>query len=177
MLRSHGIVAFAPTADRAIALTERFDDVVRARLGPLPPFDASPYLEPAELAFDGGAARMIPTRPMAAGAPRYLFPDAPVCASTLHVDTLADPAAIASRALAALGRACIAVDPAGKRLAIAKNALQLRQTCEVLAAHDWIEDVLSARGTAQYLPDDEPAGILSLPSEQYRIRLAEIEAR
>jgi hypothetical protein len=40
-----------------------------------------------------------------------------------------------------------------------------------IAAHDWLEDALAPRGLARYLPDDEPAKILDLPSEQYRLRL------
>ena len=104
--------------------------------------------------------------------PRYLFPDAPVCASIVLVDSLADEPNAVARALAEVGRACVLVGPSGERIAVAGTAAQLHQTCEVAAAHDWLEDALRARGIANYLPVDEPAGILSLPSEQYRMRLA-----
>jgi hypothetical protein len=55
---------------------------------------------------------------------------------------------------------------------VAKTQAQLVQSVEVLAAHDWLEDVRAPRGLAEYLPEDAPARILDMPSEQYRIRLA-----
>jgi hypothetical protein len=71
-----------------------------------------------------------------------------------------------------VGRAVVLVDARGTRALAAKSVEQVWQSAAVLAAHDWVEDALVPKGLAQYLPDDEPAGILDLPSEQYRIRLA-----
>jgi hypothetical protein len=178
ILRSHGIVTYADSAERAIVLTQRFDEQARAEAlkhGLLPAFEpqCEAYLSAAEQPFEGGVFRALPRREAReTDPPRYLFPDAPVCASVLLVDSLADPAAVAKRALAHVGRACVLVDPEGKRFALAKSAAQLQQTCEVAAAHDWLEDALRARGVANYLDADEPARILSMPSEQYRMRLA-----
>ena len=179
VLRSHGIVALAPTAARAIALTVAFDEAVRAGWPALPDFDqlvlAYSRAEEAS-AFDGGVVQPLPPRATNATSttpPRYLFPDAPVCAGAVLVDALGDaPGPLAARALAATGRAGVLVDAHGRRAAFARNASQLAQTIEVLAAHDWIEDALAARGATRYLADDEPARILDMPAEQYRIRLA-----
>ncbi len=177
VLRSHGIVAYAESAARAIELTQQFDDAARARAeqeGALCAFEpvVEAYLEAAEGVVEGGVFRALPARaPRELDPPLYLFPDAPVCASVVLVDRLADPARAAARALAQVGRACVLVDAGGARAAIARSPAQLRQTCEVAAAHDWLEDALCARGVASYLPADEPAHILSMPSEQYRIRL------
>jgi hypothetical protein len=55
---------------------------------------------------------------------------------------------------------------------VAPSQRALEFGVEVVAAHDWLEDALLARGTARYLPDDEPARLLNLPSEQYRLQLA-----
>jgi hypothetical protein len=178
IMRSHGIVAYAESAQRAIELTARFDDAARAeamRAGALPAFEpmVEAYLSGAVRALDGGAFRPLPSRcARESDPPRYLFPDAPVCASTVLVDALLDPVASAARALCDIGRACVLVDPHGRRIAVAKSETQLQQTCEVAAAHDWLEDALRARGSANYLDADEPARILSMPSEQYRMRLA-----
>jgi hypothetical protein len=83
---------------------------------------------------------------------------------------LRDPPALAARSIAATGgRAHVLADPEGRRALVAKNEIQLDQSAEVLAAHDWLSDALG--GEACYLPDDEPGKLLDLPSEQYRIRL------
>lgn len=178
ILRSHGIVAYADTAERAVELTARFDERARAqaeRAGPLPPFEpqVEAYLGSAEQLVEGGTFRTLPERTVReSGQPRYLFPDAPVCASVVLVDSLGDLRARAAEALRSLQRACLVVDANGRRIAVAKTATQLSQTCEVAAAHDWLEDALRARNVAGYLPVDEPARILNMPSEQYRIQLA-----
>jgi ribulose-5-phosphate 4-epimerase/fuculose-1-phosphate aldolase len=178
VLSSHGLVAYADSAARAIELTQRFDDRVRAiverdgRLAPIEP-QVEAYLSAPEVALEGGVYRTLPTRTAReTDPPLYLFPDAPVCASTVLVDGLDDLSAAAASALREVGRACVLVDPSGRRIAVAKSDKQLTQTCEVAAAHDWLEDALRARGVANYLDADEPARILSLPSEQYRMRLA-----
>jgi len=180
ILRSHGIVAYADSARRAIELTTRFDEAQRARAekqgGKLPAFEplADAYLAAPERSdVEGGVYRALPVREAReSDPPRYLFPDAPVCASIVLVDSLADEPATVARALAEIGRACVLVDPSGVRLAVARTPAQLQQTCEVAAAHDWLEDALRARGIASYLPVHEPAAILSMPAEQYRMRLA-----
>jgi ribulose-5-phosphate 4-epimerase/fuculose-1-phosphate aldolase len=166
VLLSHGLVVIAPTAARAAELTTTIDDRVRARFGALPPLDVAPYMDPAKDA-EKAVFRALPPR---ASRARYLFPDAVICASVLSVDSLRDPAGLAARSIAqAGGRAHVLCDADGRRALVAKNALQLDQSTEVLAAHDWLEDAL--RGRATYLPDDEPLRLLDLPSEQYRIRL------
>jgi ribulose-5-phosphate 4-epimerase/fuculose-1-phosphate aldolase len=176
VLRSHGIVAYANSAARAIELTTRFDDRMReraerdGRLSAIEP-RVEAYLSAPERALDEGVYRVLPQRvALETDPPLYLFPDAPVCASTVLVDALDDHTA--AQALREVGRACVLVDPSGRRIAAAKSSKQLTQTCEVAAAHDWLEDALRARGIANYLDADEPARILSLPSEQYRMRLA-----
>jgi rhamnose utilization protein RhaD (predicted bifunctional aldolase and dehydrogenase) len=178
ILRSHGIVAYADSARRAIELTTRFDDRVRAlaekdgKLDDIVP-QVEAYLAADERAVEGGFYRALPTRTAReTDPPLYLFPDAPVCASAVLVDSLSDASAAAASAIAQVGRACVLVDPSGKRIAVAKSQNQLQQTCEVAAAHDWLEDALRQRGIANYLAADEPARILSMPSEQYRMRLA-----
>jgi ribulose-5-phosphate 4-epimerase/fuculose-1-phosphate aldolase len=176
ILSSHGIVAYAESAQRAIELTTRFDDRVRAlaeRDGKLEAIEprVEAYLSAPELAFDEGVCRALPQREaLETEPPLYLFPDAPVCASTVLVDQLDDHSA--ARAMREIGRASVLVDPSGRRIAVAKSSKQLTQTCEVAAAHDWLEEALRARGVANYLDADEPQRILSLPSEQYRMRLA-----
>jgi ribulose-5-phosphate 4-epimerase/fuculose-1-phosphate aldolase len=166
VLLSHGVVVIAETAARAAALTLKIDDLVRARFGDLPALDVAPYMVPA-CATEGGVFRPLPSR---ASSPRYLFPDAVICASVLLVDSLRDAAPLAARSIAETGgRAHVLSDADGQRALVAKNETQLDQSAEVLAAHDWLEDALG--GQAEYLPKDEPLRLLDLPSEQYRIRL------
>src|SRR5262249_32317325 len=151
VLLSHGIVVIAPTAARAAALTTRIDDQVRARFGALRPLDVAPYMEPVKTA-EKAVFRALPNR---AARAKYLFPDAVLCASVPFVDSLRDPAALAARSIAETGgRAHVLCDADGRRALVAKNALQLDQSAEVLAAHDWLEDALG--GGATHLPDDEP---------------------
>jgi ribulose-5-phosphate 4-epimerase/fuculose-1-phosphate aldolase len=178
IMRSHGVVVYAQSAERAIELTIRCDEQARAsaeRSGPLPAIEplVEGYLAGAERAVEGGHYRELPVREAReADPPRYLFPDAPVCASVVLMARLDDPSRAAARALAEIRRACVLVAPSGRRLAVAQSSAQLAQCCAVAAAHDWLEDALRSRGRAQYLPDDEPARILDLPSEQYRMQLA-----
>ena len=184
VLRSHGIVVFARTVEEAVDLTVRFDEKVRAGFPGLTSFEdqAKAYLTFAPIEAFAGAApgvfQEVPGRRgngVDGGPSRYLFPDAAVCASTVEVALLGDRvglAPFAHAALAAVGRAGVIVDAAGRRVAFARTTEQLAQTLEVLAAHDWVEDTLGRSGTARYLPDDEPAKIVGMPSEQYRIHLA-----
>ena len=182
IMRSHGIVAYADSAARAIALTAEFDDAERVeaerhrKLTPIEP-QVEAYLSVAEVAVEGGVFRALPVRiAREFDPPRYLFPDAPVCASSVLVELLSDLLAAARAALAQVGRACVLVDSEGRRIAVARSSAQLQQTCEVAAGHDWLEDALRARGSANYLAADEPARILSMPSEQYRMLLTAQES-
>jgi ribulose-5-phosphate 4-epimerase/fuculose-1-phosphate aldolase len=186
LLRNHGLIVYAESAERALALTRAIDEAARARFGALPTIeDALARLrgtgDDVSDEASGVVVRRIAARAVnaaGAGAPaRYLFPDAVVCGSALPVDAVppADAALVrlASEASKALGgRAGVVVDPSGARAAFAKSGEQLAQTIELLAAHEWVEDALASRGTCNYLPDDEPALLASMPSEQYRIRLA-----
>jgi ribulose-5-phosphate 4-epimerase/fuculose-1-phosphate aldolase len=178
ILRSHGVVAYAESAARAIELTMRCDEEARAnaeRSGRLPPIEpiVEAYLADDEHSLDGGVYRALPRREAReVDPPRYLFPDAPVCSSVVLAPRLDDPRRAAAYALAESTRACVLVDPYGERIAVARSSEQLSQCCAVAAAHDWLEDALRSRGCAHYLPVDEPARILNLPSEQYRMRLA-----
>lgn len=177
VLRSHGVVAYARTAERAIALLAGYDAEARAGFAGLPAFEPKleVYLAPEARPTEGGLYRVLPPRaPFETDPPLYLFPDAPVCATIVPVDpgAMDDPAAIVAEALATMNRACVVVEPGGRRAAVARTAAQLRQACEITAAHDWLEDALRGAGRAQYLPEDEPAALLDMPSEQYRIRLA-----
>ena len=58
----------------------------------------------------------------------------------------------------------------------ARNADELAQAREVALAHDYVEDALRARADAVYLPDDEPARVVGMPSEQYRLALTRKES-
>lgn len=177
VLRSHGFIAFAPTAARAVAMTLEFDNAVRHAFGHLESAEQlliSYLQQPEQDLVGGGVMRPLPRRAERQPTPRYLFPDAPVCAGKVlsppwNPERLPD---VGGRALTETGRAGVMVDPNGNRVAIAKTSAQLRQTVEVLAAHDWLEDALLSKNKARYLPEDEPAKILNLPSEQYRIRLS-----
>jgi ribulose-5-phosphate 4-epimerase/fuculose-1-phosphate aldolase len=172
VLRSHGIVAIAESAARAIELTRAFDERVRARFGKMPvPIEAwtETYMHSATTPIEGGVTRSLPQRMPRTLPPRYLFPDAAVCATVVFADRSDRDSA--STALATLTRACIVVDSNGNRHAVARDDARLRQTCEVAAAHDWLEDALTSRGVASYLPGDEPEKIVAMPSEQYRIRV------
>ena len=179
VLRSHGLVAFAADADRAVALTLRADELARAPFGRLEPVESAVerYLSHGDArAAAGGFAQPVPARPDAAAA-RYLFPDAAVCASVDLVPSLADPAGAAAAALARSTRARVLTTADGQRLCVAARARALRESIEVLAAHDWLQDALAARGAAAYLADDEPAAIVDMPAEQYRVALAASRGR
>lgn len=169
ILDSHGLIVYADSAEAAIQLSRQIDADARSHFADLPDFGtyAAAYGGAPELSFDGGLATQIPRRQGAHA--RYLFPDAVVYASHIVAPDL--ETATASRALALLKRPAVLVDGNGNRLAIARNREQLAFATEVAAAHDWVQDALVPAGCARYLPDDEPAKILDLPSEQYRLRL------
>lgn len=173
VLRGHGVVAYADTAARAVELTVDYDEEVRARSGPLAPFEplVASYLATTTFAVEGGVARALPHRAPRTRPPRYLIPDAVVCASTVIVPRLVDPFCVAARTIAVLRRAAVITSDDGARLVVARTEDELRQSTEVLAAHDWLEGELLRLGAVQYLPDDEPAQILGMPSEQFRLQL------
>lgn len=169
MLESHGLLVDAPTADEAIAISQEVAERCRASFGAdLASFDdlLARYLSRSVFAVDGGFARQLPPR---AHLDRYLFPDAVVYASIARVRRL--EAEKLPRAVAELGRAVVVVDDANARVAFAKTRSALDSCVEVCAAHDWVESVLTREGLPRYLADDEPAMILDLPSEKYRMRL------
>lgn len=172
VLRSHGVVAYTDDVERAIAVTWAFDDRMlgeRARgAAPIQEVVDAYLAAPAHSIGEAGV-RSLPSRKMRFDPARFLFPDAVVCATPIAVDRIDDD--VARAAFSRMGRACILVDPSGARLAVAKSETALRQTCEVAAAHDWLEDALVRAGNIRYLSEDEPARIVGLPSEQYRIKL------
>ena len=178
ILLSHGLVVIADDVERAIARTLQIDGASRARFAELPNEDELivDYMQAAAIAVTGGFVRLLPSRSAEPGVPpRYLFPDVVICASTMPVRSAApsDAKALAPSTIVATGgRAHVLADGEGRRVLVAKNEEQLNQSTEVLAAHDWLEGVLRYQGKPRYLPDDEPASLLDLPSEQYRIRLA-----
>lgn len=169
MLESHGLLVDAATADEAIAISHDVAERCRAWFGAdLASFDdlLARYLSRSVFTVEGGFARQLPPR---AHLDRYLFPDAVVYASVARVRRL-DVEKL-PRAVAELGRAVVVVDDANARVAFAKTRSALDSCVEVCAAHDWVESVLGREGLPRYLADDEPAMILDLPSEKYRMRL------
>lgn len=169
LLDSHGLIVYANSAEAAIRLTHQIDSEVRSQFPGVPDFEAyaADYMARESVAFEGGLARPLPARSV--GEPRYLFPDAVVYASHCRVPDLTP--GTASDALSLLGRPAVLIDTSGRRLAVARSREQLSFAVEIAAAHDWVEDVLTAAKCARYLPADEPAKILNLPSEQYRLQL------
>lgn len=168
LLASHGLIAFADTVDEAIQATQMFDEQVRRAIGgTLPDIDAllGESLAVGEVApLAGGFSRRIAPRQHDG---RALFPDAVVYAGHLRASDVT--AATAERALREVARPVVLVNDEGHRLVVARRREQLDYAVEVAVAHDWLDDALSARGLARYLPDDEPARILDLPAEKYRL--------
>ena len=168
LLASHGLLVYASTTDEAIAASRDYDARCRAHYGVSPTsFDEllASYTTEPPVDAPGGFAQRLPAR---AHADRYLFPDAVVYASIARVGRAELGHLPAS--VAALGRPAVVVDDANRRIAFAETRDKLEACVEVLVAHDWVEDVLTKRGEARYLGDDEPAKILDLPSEKYRMR-------
>ncbi len=170
LLASHGLLVYAADTAEAIArsnqIAARCCEIFHVSLAT---FDAqlASYLSAEPVAVLGGFAQALPPR---AHGDRYLFPDAVVYASIARVTSSAIDRLPAS--LAALGRAVVAVDGDHQRVAFAHTRVSLQACVEVLAAHDWVEDILVSRGIASYLDQDEPAKILDLPSEKYRMQLS-----
>jgi ribulose-5-phosphate 4-epimerase/fuculose-1-phosphate aldolase len=170
LLRSHGMVIFAPDAKRAIALSEQVNARARERFPGLPPFEplAASFVAAPASEVAGGWARRVARRSVE-GPPRYLFPDMAVYATALVVDRITDEKAQAAQGLRDLGRSLVIVDRDGARVVAARSRPQLDDACEILAAHDFVEAALGARGA--FLPGDEPGRIVQMPSEQYRMQL------
>lgn len=167
MLASHGLLVDRPTAAEAVETSRAIDEKALALFdADVATFDdlLARYRAGAVSDVDRGVVRALPPRKHTG---RYLFPDAVVYASVVEVRSVSElPSSVAD-----LGRAVVVVDEQGRRVAFAKNKGSLESCVEVAAAHDWVEDVLGARGLARYLPGDEPAMILDLPSEKYRMKL------
>ena len=170
VLQSHGLLVYAESVDEAVEHTERTDRACRARFERLPAFADVVAALPAPLPLpNGGFYSALPAR--TAAHVGYLCPDAVVYATVLRVPSLDDVLGLAESALATLGRPVVLVADDGTRVHCARTADELEQAREVGLAHDWIEDALVPRGEANYLPADEPAKIVSMPSEQYRLEL------
>ena len=168
LLASHGLLVYAESTDEAIATSRDVDARCCALFGvSLSSFEdrLASYTAVEPVAALGGFAQVLPVR---AHHDRYLFPDAVVYASIARVGRAEVDQLPAS--LAELGRPVVAADGANRRVAFAQTREKLDSCVEVLAAHDWVEEILTKRGTARYLDDDEPAKILDLPSEKYRMR-------
>ncbi len=168
LLASHGLLVYAGSTAEAIGTSQEIAARSLAMFDvSLATFDAqlASYMAAEPVALLGGFAQALPAR---AHGDRYLFPDAVVYASIARVADI-DRLPVS---LAAIGRPVVAVDGTNRRVAFAHTRVSLMACVEVLAAHDWVEDVLTARGVASYLPEDEPAKILDLPSEKYRMTLS-----
>lgn len=168
VLASHGVITYASTVREAVDATHAIDERVRESFSDIPDIDdvVASYRRAPEVAIPGGVARALPDRSWSG---KYLFPDAVVYASAVRVETVDIEAA--ARATRKLSRPIVLHDMRGRRMAVARKSSQLAFATEVAAAHDWVDDALSARRIAKYLPEDEPAKILNLPAEQYRIDL------
>lgn len=179
LLESHGLIVYAETVEQAISRSIEVDQACRAEasMGAMngPSFVEivnAPYvLESLEA---GGVFTRLPNRKVEVA--RYLTPDSVVYASVVRMSTLSQPHHEAAEALAAFGRPVVLVADDGTRVQCARNADELSQAREVALAHDFIEDALMARGDARYLADDEPAKIVGMPSEQYRLALTRKES-
>lgn len=172
ILQSHGLLVYARDVDAAVERTLEADRACRARFGELPDFAAMVAALPAPAALPGGGfVCALPSRRPRSDVARYLCPDAVVYASVLRVPTLGEVEALAAHALATLGRPVVLVADDGSRMHCARTSDELEQAREVALAHDWVEDALLQSGEANYLPDTEPAKIVAMPSEQYRLEL------
>ena len=162
VLRNHGVVAIASTAERAIEITRVFDSHCRSLFRDLADFDrfVRAYLDAAPTGTEGDLTRTLPPiAPPHGDEPRYLFPDAVVYGSVSY----------ASESPEGAKGTWLQVDPHGSRRLRARTAHELDMATEVIAAHDWMAQALERHGGARHLAPDEPAAILSLPSERYRM--------
>jgi ribulose-5-phosphate 4-epimerase/fuculose-1-phosphate aldolase len=174
LLRSHGLVVYAASAARALELTASVDRLGLQVFEPRTTFDEhlSTYRQAPLQRAEGVVACALPdgARPGEAGE-RYLFPDAVIYATTVRVRDLRDPLAQASEVLSELKRPAVLIDGEGARLAVAPTESKLRDCIEVAAVHDWVAGVLEARGGFEVLDASEPAQLVAMPSERYRMKL------
>lgn len=181
LMESHGLVVYAESVDEAVSRSRELDRTFRESIDvPLSSFAervSAPY-EVVPVDEKGAVLTALPPRTPANGPARYLTPDAVVYASVSRVVSLdeANTLSLAREALAAFGRPVVLVADDGRRVQCARNADELAQAREVALAHDYVEDALRARADAVYLPDDEPARVVGMPSEQYRLALTRKES-
>jgi ribulose-5-phosphate 4-epimerase/fuculose-1-phosphate aldolase len=179
LMESHGLVVYADSVEEAVSRSRELDRTFRESIDvPLSSFAervSAPY-EVVPVDANGAVMTTLPPRTPSPGPARYLTPDAVVYASVSRVVGLDDAKPLAREALAAFGRPVVLVADDGRRVQCARNADELAQAREVALAHDYVEDALRARGDAIYLPDDEPARVVGMPSEQYRLALTRKES-
>jgi ribulose-5-phosphate 4-epimerase/fuculose-1-phosphate aldolase len=179
LMESHGLVVYADSVEEAVSRSRELDRTFRESIDvPLSSFAervSAPY-EVVPVDANGAVMTTLPPRTPSTGPARYLTPDAVVYASVSRVVGLDDAKPLAREALAAFGRPVVLVADDGRRVQCARNADELAQAREVALAHDYVEDALRARGDAIYLPDDEPARVVGMPSEQYRLALTRKES-
>lgn len=169
LLKSHGVIVYADSTDDAVRETRAFDAACAAHFPPLA--DVSKQVEMLPAYSKAGTGFFIELSPRETSG-KFLMPDAVVFASTFRVDDLKNPAEQAESALQSWGRPVILHSKKdGRRILAGRTESELQQASEVALAHDAVEDVLSKAGGGRYLPDDEPAKILNLPSEKYRLQL------
>lgn len=174
LLRSHGLLVYADTADRAIELTLAFEAAVgwQARCrGSLSARFTQYASAPIQTLPDGRVSLSLPPRlyPAEVLAGQVLFPDAAVYASIVLVPTRnLFEAASASP----LRRAHMLVSETGDRLLVAPNASQLSNAIELSATHDFVLDEL--QDDAHFLPAEATDEIVGMPAEQYRMTLGAV---
>jgi hypothetical protein len=173
LLRSHGLIVYAQDAEAAIAKTIEVDEACRAHFSDLPDFDAVVAAPVVAQGLDDAAGMMCPLPRRRAEPGRYLCPDAVVFGTVVRVPSLDVPRAVAGAALASFKRPVVVQADDGQRLLVARNESELAQAREVVLAHDWALDALERAGGALFLPQEEPARIVNMPSEQYRLALTE----
>lgn len=169
LLRCHGLLVRGEDVEEVVRVTEAVDSAGLALFpdAPHPSERLRAYQREPVREVAGGVVRLLPDRPATIG--RYLFPDMVVYASHLPA-SLADVQTAAEEVLGESARSHVLWDAGGARALVARSRGKLDDALEVVAVHDWVEDVLAGR-SLRFLADDEPAEILGMPSEQYRINL------
>ena len=175
LLRSHGLIAYADSAARAIELSSAFDNAVGwkalVRGSGLAAVLARYRAAPVEPTVHGKVTRRLPAHryPSAVLRGQVLFPDAAVYGSL----QLVQDGRLASAALSIDSRRPLTLTtPDGERLLLARDPGALEFATELCATHDWLVDQLLSRNDAHFLSADDAAHIIGLPSEQYRMSLA-----
>lgn len=175
LLRSHGLVAYAESAARAIELSRAFEEHVGwkalVRGSGLAAVLASYRAAPVEPTANGRVTRRLPAHryPSAVLQGQVLFPDAAVYGSLQPVPP--GPLASATTSIDSRRPLTLAA-PDGERLLLARDPGALEFATELCATHDWLVDQLLSRNDAHFLSADDAAHIIGLPSEQYRMSLA-----